>query len=126
MNESWTLASEPVSVGTARELTRKTLTGWGLFHVVDDVELVISELVTNALIHGSGPVTMALHHAGPAIIGAVSDGGGARLHVRDAEPEETGGRGLSIVQALAASWGIWPDADGMGKTVWFSFGTDRR
>ncbi|MEU9884350.1 ATP-binding protein [Sphaerisporangium sp. NPDC051011] len=115
---SWALPSDPAMVGEARAMVRKTLTDWGLPHLVDDAELVISELVTNALIHGVGPVVMALHDAGPALIGAVTDHCTTPPAARNPDFEDTGGRGMGIVRALAASWGVWPYPT--GKTIWFT------
>ncbi|MFG1878156.1 ATP-binding protein [Sphaerisporangium sp. NPDC049003] len=115
---SWALPADLAVVGEARAMVRKTLTDWGLPHLVDDAELVISELVTNALVHGAAPVVMALHDAGPALIGAITDRSTTPLAARDPDLEDTGGRGLAIVRALAASWGVWPYPT--GKTIWFT------
>jgi hypothetical protein len=80
------------------------------------LDLVVSELVTNAVLHGQGEVQLRLVVDGERIYGEVIDqGGGFEREVRQRGPEELGGRGLMIVEALSARWGIHE-----GTThVWF-------
>jgi anti-sigma regulatory factor (Ser/Thr protein kinase) len=83
---------------------------------LEALELVVSELVTNAVLHGEGEVELRLAVDGQRIRGEVIDqGGGFEREVRDRGPDELGGRGLQIVEALSARWGIHE-----GTThVWF-------
>jgi serine phosphatase RsbU (regulator of sigma subunit)/anti-sigma regulatory factor (Ser/Thr protein kinase) len=85
--------------------------------VVDDVELVVSELVTNALLHGSAPVVLRLSTIGGRVRVEVEDGG-RELPVRmRTDPTAMTGRGLSLVARLSSEWGVEP-AEGRGKVVW--------
>jgi CheY-like chemotaxis protein/anti-sigma regulatory factor (Ser/Thr protein kinase) len=106
------------SAGEARRLVRRALDGWCGDDRLDDIALCVSELVTNALVHaGSGP--QVLVHVRPAVIHVeVSDDSGAPPVVRGAGPEETSGRGMSILGTLADRWGARRRSGG-GKTVWF-------
>ena len=118
---SWDVPPRTESVADARALVRTTLTEWGVPALVDDAELLVSELVTNALVHGAAPVVLALNLIGPEMLaGSVHDGGVDSLHLRTAGPDDTGGRGLAILRVLAVRWGVWPAPEGKpGKTVWF-------
>ena len=82
-----------------------------------DLALVVSELVTNAVVHGHGAISLTLQHGDDDVLrGEVIDrGGGFEQEVRDVGPNDFGGRGLHIVEALASRWGIHE-----GTThVWF-------
>jgi anti-sigma regulatory factor (Ser/Thr protein kinase) len=81
-----------------------------------DLALVVSELVSNAVVHGRGTITLKLQHDGDVVRGEVIDeGGGFEQQVRDSGPNDLGGRGLFIVEALSSRWGIHE-----GTThVWF-------
>ncbi|PWI05871.1 ATP-binding protein [Streptomyces sp. NWU339] len=115
----------PESVKAARDFTTRTLRAWGL-NDNGDIRLVVSELATNALAHGSDADHGFLIRLEP-------DDGGVRLEVHDSrhpsrplpEPASTGpaaetGRGLVIVAALAARWGVTPRQP-RGKIVWSHF-----
>jgi anti-sigma regulatory factor (Ser/Thr protein kinase) len=85
--------------------------------VAYDVELVVSELVTNALLHGAGRITLtlrALHHG---IRVGVADRGPGEPRRVEATPGGCHGRGLLLVDAVAADWGVDRLSDG-GKEVW--------
>jgi GAF domain-containing protein len=85
--------------------------------VVEDVELVVSELVTNALLHGSAPVVLRLSTIGSRVRVEVEDGGRhLPVRMRD-DPTAMTGRGLSLVARLSTGWGVDP-AEGSGKVVW--------
>jgi anti-sigma regulatory factor (Ser/Thr protein kinase) len=83
---------------------------------VGELLLVVSELVTNAVLHGRGAITLKLRVDGDGIYGEVVDqGGGFEREVRERGPDEFNGRGLMIVDALSRRWGIHE-----GTThVWF-------
>ena len=95
----------------------------------DDAELLTSELVTNAVVHGSGIITVAIERDEDVIAVAVGDFGEdqplaeVQEALRVAEPtpdaDAEGGRGLHLVRALASAWGVRRNRDGVGKVVWF-------
>lgn len=82
----------------------------------DDLELVVSELVTNAVRAGSPSVTVAVVVDGDRIMLRVSDEAGGWPEPRDADVYDTGGRGLPLVSAISSSWGVRMSTD--GKVVW--------
>lgn len=117
-----TLGSEPAAIPKARRFVASSLGGEAP-PTVHTVELVVTELLTNALLHGEPPVLVRLIHLGQAIRVEVEDA--ARelpvLGVRD--PESMTGRGLAVVAALSANWGF--DAGrGAGKVVWSELPVD--
>jgi anti-sigma regulatory factor (Ser/Thr protein kinase) len=80
--------------------------------------LLTNELVTNAVVHARSPAVVVLSRAESTLRVAVTDlGGGVPAVDRDRQIGE-GGRGLPLVDALAASWGVTPLV--LGKTVWFT------
>jgi two-component sensor histidine kinase len=81
-----------------------------------DLTLVLAELVTNALMHGQGDIAVTLRLDATGLRGEVVDeGGGFEHEVRERGPDDIGGRGLAVVEALTASWGVHE-----GTThVWF-------
>lgn len=119
---SWALPGEPASAARARRLTRETMPAWGAGDDdVEDVVLMVDELVTNAVVHGRGPVTLLLRVEGGVLTGEVSDcastlpdlaGGGEGDWGRES------GRGLWLVSMLATDHGVRPEAG--GKTLWFT------
>jgi serine/threonine-protein kinase RsbW len=89
--------------------------------VIDDVVLVATELVSNAIRHAEpqsgGEVTIAWDVEGRAIVVRVTDGGAdSRPRVRHPSPKDTSGRGLALVEALATTWGV--DDTPEATTVW--------
>jgi anti-sigma regulatory factor (Ser/Thr protein kinase) len=129
---SLTLAATPAAVSRARQFTRFTLSQRGLATLAEDTELVVSELVTNA-VQASGtaePPEAGADGLGPAatirvrvlayqtgVIVEVWDAGPGSPARRDAAPGAEGGRGLMIVAALCRDWGYSRTADG-DKVVW--------
>ncbi len=83
----------------------------------DDVVLVVSELVTNAVLHGSAPRSIAIDITPIDVVVEVSDASSAVPVVRDADLLCAGGNGMRIVDRLATSWGV--EQNPVGKTVWF-------
>jgi anti-sigma regulatory factor (Ser/Thr protein kinase) len=110
----------PRSVGLARRRAARLVGEWGHPELSGDTALLVSELATNALMHGSVRGRMfrvALTLTGPALRVEVSDARGERLpNPRDAAPGDQFGRGLLIVRMLAARWGV--EERTVGKTVW--------
>nr|WP_188276556.1 SpoIIE family protein phosphatase [Streptomyces sp. CBMA152] len=112
----WRLPREPRSVGRARELARAQLLAWDLGDLVDTTELLVSELVTNALRYGEGEVRLRLLRD-RALVCEVWDAGLVQPRRRRARDTDEGGRGLQLVGLLSASWGSRRTP--RGKTVWF-------
>lgn len=123
------LAPRPESVKDAREFTRSTLCGWGLAAVSDDAELVVSELVTNALRHGlsgsgaPGPgdsepvIGLRLVIQAPHVLCMVTDPSREIPLRRDPDLLDATGRGLCVIESCSRRWG-WRPLDDGGKTVW--------
>jgi anti-sigma regulatory factor (Ser/Thr protein kinase) len=121
----WSHASvfdaHPASVPKARDFVEWHLEAHGRSGVADDVRLIVSELATNAVVHGDGvPFTVSLEEVEGSVRVAVHDDGGEMAAPCLARPElvETG-RGLIIVEAVSAAWGVSADASG-SKSVWAS------
>lgn len=112
----WRLPSEPRSVGRARELARAQLISWDLEALVDTVELLVSELVTNALRYGEGEIRLRLLRD-RTLVCEVWDAGLVQPRRRRARDTDEGGRGLQLVGLLSAGWGSRRTP--RGKTVWF-------
>jgi sodium/proline symporter len=106
-----------LSAQAARDFTRETLDEWHLSLALDGVVLVVDELVTNAVRHGAGPITLVLTHTADIVHVQVSDDSSDIPVERRPRNGHLGGRGLAIVAALARSWGTRLHAVG-GKTVW--------
>ncbi|MFD6491477.1 SpoIIE family protein phosphatase [Streptomyces sp. NPDC059944] len=112
----WTLPREPRSVGRAREFARAQLVAWGLEPLVDTTELLVSELVTNALRYGEGEIRLRLL-LDRTLVCEVWDAGLVQPRRRRARDTDEGGRGLQLVGLLSAAWGSRRTP--RGKTVWF-------
>ncbi|QIY73217.2 SpoIIE family protein phosphatase [Streptomyces sp. RLB1-33] len=112
----WTLPREPRSVGRAREYARTQLTAWDLEPLVDTAELLVSELVTNALRYGEGEIRLRLL-LDRTLVCEVWDAGLVQPRRRRARDTDEGGRGLQLVGLLSAAWGSRRTP--RGKTVWF-------
>lgn len=109
------------SPAAAREFAKRSGCSEHALDLLDDALLLISELVTNSVLHGGPPILLAIE----------CDGDGLHVRVRDGSPDlpapasrgthAEGGRGLSLVQLLSDTWGAEPVADdyGTGKEVWF-------
>ncbi|MEU9447776.1 SpoIIE family protein phosphatase [Streptomyces sp. NPDC048277] len=112
----WTLPREPRSVGRAREYARGQLLTWDLEPLVDTAELLVSELVTNALRYGEGEIRLRLL-LDRTLVCEVWDSGLVQPRRRRARDTDEGGRGLQLVGLLSAAWGSRRTP--RGKTVWF-------
>ncbi|MGP4000946.1 SpoIIE family protein phosphatase [Streptomyces sp. 8N706] len=112
----WKLAPEPQSVARAREQARGQLIAWGMESLVDTTELLVSELVTNALRYGEGEIRLRLL-LDRTLVCEVWDGGLVQPRRRRARDTDEGGRGLQLVGLLSAGWGSRRTPH--GKTVWF-------
>ncbi|MEV5608745.1 SpoIIE family protein phosphatase [Streptomyces sp. NPDC052225] len=120
----WELAAEPAEVGRARALVREQLADWGLLHLEYATELMVSELVTNAVRHARGErVHLRLVRSG-SLLCEVEDTEHTLPNLLSAGPGDEFGRGLRVVTHLAREWGTSRTAH--GKTVWFELTAPRR
>ncbi|MGW3450513.1 SpoIIE family protein phosphatase [Streptomyces sp. NPDC001076] len=116
---AWDLPADPARVADARAQVLARLEDWHLPDVAFTAELVVSELVTNAIRYGQPPVQLRLIR-GAALICEVSDGSGTAPHLRRARTYDEGGRGLLLVAQFARRWGTRHQAG--GKTIWAEIG----
>ncbi|MFI1335146.1 ATP-binding protein [Streptomyces sp. NPDC020845] len=116
---SWVLPRHPSSVPSARRLVLSQLAVWALAGSADDAELLVSEVVTNALRYTGGAVrlTLCLCPADGTLRCEVEDADPTLPQSRQACEDDEGGRGLYMIDLLARSWGS--HRTGTGKTVWF-------
>ncbi|WP_431783569.1 SpoIIE family protein phosphatase [Streptomyces chumphonensis] len=119
-----TLAADVRAPGRARALVRARLDGWGHGDLGATAELLVSELVTNAVQHaGTAGVEVRLVR-GDALLCEVTDEDPALPQLLSARPDSAAGRGLRVVSRLATRWGT--SRTGRGKTVWFELALRRR
>ncbi|CAL9450116.1 SpoIIE family protein phosphatase [Streptomyces sp. Tu 3180] len=112
----WFLEPEDAAPGRARRLVRRTLSRWGLEELSDSVELLVSEVVTNAVRYASRPVTLRLLRT-DVLRCEVGDDVPQLPRLRQARATDEGGRGLYLVNRLARRWGATRLST--GKVVWF-------
>jgi anti-sigma regulatory factor (Ser/Thr protein kinase) len=111
-----TLGRDPDAVPKSRRFVRSSLGGEDA-EMIQDTELVVTELVTNALLHGEPPVRIRLLILGARIRVEVEDNGRA-IPIRSlSDPDAMTGRGLALIASLADRWGVDPGRAG-GKVVW--------
>jgi anti-sigma regulatory factor (Ser/Thr protein kinase) len=128
MGQEWRLDTIPVlgplpgAVPWARLHTRLVTVEWGLDRLSDTAELLVSELVTNAVrisaqLPARPPIQLQLRSDAVRLLTVVTDASPLPLIRKDAAPGEESGRGLMLVQELSDRWGWAPRRD--GKTCWF-------
>ncbi|WP_308250376.1 ATP-binding protein [Sphaerisporangium fuscum] len=117
------------SVHSARSYAAGSLMGWRMADLVEDMELVVSELATNALRHGlvldpqnrrrgtAEPIRMSMIRRDSLVTCVFADPGSAAPVMRDPSPLEPGGMGLHIVESMSLRWG-WNPLLPFGKVVW--------
>lgn len=113
------LAPMPTASRDARRFVARTLLDWEVPRMVPPTTLVVSELVTNSVVHAVSVVELTLTQSDRLLRVAVRDHGGGRPAPPSADAAESAlsGRGLLIVQALTRCWGVFPGRTS-GKTVW--------
>ncbi|MER5253523.1 SpoIIE family protein phosphatase [Streptomyces sp. NPDC002855] len=122
---TWRLALDPSEVSRARDLVREQLHAWSRDALSETAELLVSELVTNAVRHSRGRrVELRLVRSGATLICEVEDDDHTLPTLLSAGPGDEFGRGLRIVSVLAKEWGTSRTAS--GKTVWFELVPPRR
>ncbi|POX44772.1 protein phosphatase, partial [Streptomyces sp. Ru71] len=111
----WELPCDPAAVADARKTVCRQLSDWDLDELAFTTELVVSELVTNAIRYAGGPIRLRLIRE-RALICEVLDGGATAPHLRHPRTTDEGGRGLLLVSQLTERWGtrFVPD----GKIIW--------
>ncbi|MFE7276697.1 SpoIIE family protein phosphatase [Streptomyces sp. NPDC057623] len=116
---TWDLPADPAVVSEARAAALRQLADWGLDEAAFAAELMLSELVTNAIRHGAGPIRVRLVYD-RTLICEVSDASNTAPHLRRAAGTDEGGRGLFLVAQLSRSWGTryLP----RGKVIWAECG----
>jgi serine phosphatase RsbU (regulator of sigma subunit) len=112
----WYLDPHPLTASQARRLTRRALRRWGLESLLDATELMVSEVVTNAVRFASRPIALRLLRT-DVLRCEVTDDSPQVPRMRHAEPGDEGGRGLFLVNQLALRWGATRLST--GKVVWF-------
>jgi serine phosphatase RsbU (regulator of sigma subunit)/anti-sigma regulatory factor (Ser/Thr protein kinase) len=112
---SWDLPAEPAVVAGARARAAGQLAAWGLEQLTFTTELIVSELLTNAIRHAQPPIQVRMI-LDDALSCEVSDGSSTAPHLRRAGGYDEGGRGLLLVASLAERWGSRPTRT--GKTIW--------
>ncbi|EFL35957.1 magnesium or manganese-dependent protein phosphatase [Streptomyces viridochromogenes DSM 40736] len=121
---AWRLALDPAEAARARAAVREQLHGWGLAKLVPPAELMVSELVTNALRHSHArPVELRLVR-GDTLLCEVDDDDHELPTLLDTGPLDDVGRGLRVVSTLSREWGT--SRTRAGKTVWFELTLPRR
>ncbi|WP_339135328.1 ATP-binding SpoIIE family protein phosphatase [Streptomyces sp. f51] len=112
----WFLAPHPMTAGQARRLTRRALRRWGLDSLIDPTELMVSEIVTNAVRFASRPLSLRLLRT-DVLRCEVTDDSPQVPRMRQPGPGDESGRGLCLVNQLALRWGATRVSS--GKVVWF-------
>ncbi|WP_413084656.1 SpoIIE family protein phosphatase [Streptomyces caniferus] len=111
----WDVPRDPAAVGPVRNACVRQLADWGLQHIAFGTELILSELITNAIRHGAEPIHVRLLHT-RTLICEVSDGSSTSPHIRQAKDTDEEGRGLFLVAQFADHWGTRYSP--RGKTIW--------
>ncbi|WP_327277955.1 SpoIIE family protein phosphatase [Streptomyces sp. NBC_01224] len=112
---SWEVPADPAAVAGVRARTARLLRSWGLEELQMTTELIVSELVTNALRHATGPIRLRLLRQS-VLICEVSDASSTSPRLRHARTTDEGGRGLFLVAQLTRRWGTRYTPE--GKIIW--------
>jgi anti-sigma regulatory factor (Ser/Thr protein kinase) len=119
------LPPERSAAARARRFTREATARWNLDpDVLADAELLVSELVTNAVLHARSPALLTLERVGDRLRVTVADASAVRPRLRDYGADAVTGRGIFLVDQLSERWGVDGAADGHpGKRVWCELST---
>ncbi|MFF3468404.1 SpoIIE family protein phosphatase [Streptomyces sp. NPDC002619] len=111
----WQIPADPAAVSEARDWTTRQLTVWGLEDLLFTTELIVSELVTNAIRYGRPPAELHLIRH-DVLVCEVTDASSSQPRLRRAHTTDEGGRGLFLVAQLGTRWGCRHGQN--GKTIW--------
>jgi len=126
------------AIANARNFTFHTMQKWGVTDRADDVAAVVTELLTNAILHAlpmaqetagtlsPWPIKVGLLHPGSHVMCAIADPSSRLPELRDPDGQDESGRGLLVVSALSDHWGTCAAPDEPGKVVWGAFMTASR
>ena len=117
-----TLRPEPQQVAVGRRFTRQTLTAWQHTDLADTACLLVSEILTNAVHHARQMIGLRLHHTAGEVIAEITDDNTQLPQRTLPAAADESGRGLTLVEALAGTWGA--RLSSTGKTVWFTLAID--
>jgi anti-sigma regulatory factor (Ser/Thr protein kinase) len=124
LSDHRTLRAEPSSIRAARRFLTATVSELDLSpDTVSVAELALSEIVTNAVLHGRPPIEVHVEATASQLRVTVVDADPAVPRADETRLDATGGRGLAIVAAVAGRWGCEADAASGGKRVWFTVAT---
>jgi serine phosphatase RsbU (regulator of sigma subunit)/anti-sigma regulatory factor (Ser/Thr protein kinase) len=112
---TWDVTPDPENVSRMRATVADQLDRWGLQEMTGNAELVVSELLTNAIRHARGPLQVRLLR-NRSLTYEVSDGSSTSPRMRHAATTDEGGRGLFLIAQLATTWGTRYTAE--GKVIW--------
>ncbi len=116
------LDPHPSSVGTARNVAREFVAPWVSDTLRADAALLVSEVVTNAVLHAGSRVRMELTQIEQVLRVEIFDASFDMPVLTAPDSATSSGRGMHLVDALSTRWGTWPRAD--GKAVWFELEED--
>lgn len=115
--EQVVLGPDPQAAAAARDFLRRTCRQWGVEAMLDAALLVVSELVTNAVVNARSQVTVRLRlHPDHLLVEVEDEDGRPPVLQEHTDDDALGGRGLVLVDALSARWGSQPCP--IGKVVW--------
>ncbi|MEA2828867.1 MAG: hypothetical protein QOG43_3306 [Actinomycetota bacterium] len=117
------LSPEAPSARQARRFVDETLRRWDCDELLDTVELLVSELVTNAVIHARSHVDVSVQLLSDRVRIEVADQSQDGIRRRELTAEGSSGRGISMVESLATAWGV--TSNRQGKAVWFEVARPR-
>ena len=115
------LPMQSTSAAAARDFARRSGCTDHALDLLDDALLLISELVTNSILHGGPPIVLAIVCDGDGLHVRVRDGSRAEPVLADRGDHAESGRGITLVDLLSSTWGVEPVEDdyGTGKETWF-------
>ena len=113
------LPSSTRAPAQARAFLRRSGCPEHALDLLDDALLLVSELVTNSVVHGGPPIVLQVECDSETLRVRVRDGSSVPPTPRQADEDAEGGRGMTLVDLLTDTWGIEPVVHGPGKAVWF-------
>ena len=119
------LPGAPTSARSARRLVVDALRGWGLEHLEESAVLLVSELVTNSVLHARTALAVEVERTAQVVRVVVRDGSRRRPRQRRHDVTAATGRGLGLLNAVAWRWGCDDAPPPYAKAVWFELPVDR-